>query len=260
MTPLPPDWSATIGRARWEREEEGESGGVIHRVTGVDGTPLYLKFGEGAVADAIVDEAVRLRWLAGRVPAARVVRIAVEPGAAWLLSTAVPGRTGDGWLARDAAALPRIVAGFAGFLRRLNALPVDECPFEAGAAIRLAAARRRVAAGLVDEDDFDDDHEGWSAARVLAEAEALADAASGRVVTHGDFSLGNLLFDDAGQVTGCIDVGRLGIADPYQDIAIFWQNLRDFGGDAQASFLRQIGVAAPDERRLRFHRLLDELF
>lgn len=207
-----------------------------------------------------MDEAVRLRWLAGRVPAAVPVRFAVEADKAWLLTRAVPGRTGDAWLDEDAGALPRIIQGFAGFLLDLHALPVADCPFDAGAAVRLAGARRKVAAGLVDEEDFDDDHAGWSAGRVLAEAEALAGCATGRVVTHGDFSLGNLLFDGAGAVSGCIDVGRLGVADPYQDIAIFWQNLDDHGAEAQATFLRAIGIAAPDAARLTFHRLLDELF
>jgi aminoglycoside 3'-phosphotransferase-1 len=50
------------------------------------------------------------------------------------------------------------------------------------------------------------------------------------------------------------------VADPYQDIAIFWQNLDDHGAEAQATFLRAIGIAAPDAARLTFHRLLDELF
>lgn len=233
---------------------------MIHRLSAPDGSALYLKYGEGSVANAIVDEAVLLHWLAGRMPAASVVRFAMEPGAAWLLTEAVPGRTGDAWLDVDPGALPRIILGFAGFLRRLHALPVDDCPFDAGAAVRLASARRLVAAGLVDEEDFDDDHAGWTAARVLAEAEALAACATGRVVTHGDFSLGNLLFDADGAVTGCIDVGRLGIADRYQDIAIFWQNLAEHGPQAQAAFLDAIGIDTPDERRLRFHRLLDELF
>jgi aminoglycoside 3'-phosphotransferase I len=178
---------------------------------------------------------------------------------AQLLTTALPGRTADDRLA-DGAPIASIAAAAGRFLALIHALPADKCPFDAGHALRLAAARGNVAAGLVDEDDFDDDHAGWTAADVLAEAEALAPAVRGRVVTHGDWSLGNLLLDEHGEVTGCIDLGRLGVADPYQDLAVMWQNLAAFGSEAQRTFLDAYGLGEVDEARLGFHRCLDELF
>lgn len=220
----------------------------------------YLKFGEGTVADAIGEEAARLRWLSGRVPVPQVVAYATEGERAWLLSAAVAGRSGDAWLDHDPALLPQIIDAFAGFLRRLHALDPDDCPFRADANVRLADARRRVAAGLVDEDDFDDDHDGWSAAKVLAEVERHARFADGGTVTHGDFSLGNLILDAEMNVTGCMDVGRVGIADAYQDVAILWQNLAEHGPVMQRRFLDGIGISTPDQGRLIFHRCLDELF
>nr|WP_288459725.1 APH(3') family aminoglycoside O-phosphotransferase [uncultured Sphingomonas sp.] len=258
---MPASWDARLAGYEWHRDEAGESGGIIHRLTRHGAPSLYLKYGTGTVAEAIVDEAVRLRWLQGRVPVARPVAFTDEGDAAWLLTSTVAGRTGDAWLERDPAMLPVIVAAFAGFLKRLHALPVDDCPFEAGAALRLTAARRRVAAGEVDVDDFDDDHLGWDAARMLAHTEALYDPdLHGRVVTHGDFSLGNLLMDEHGQVTGCIDVGRMGVADPYQDIAILCANLAEIDPAAERAFLDAIGVGSPDRQRMAFHRCLDELF
>lgn len=258
--PLPPPWRERLTGATWKREPEGESGGIIHRVIAADGTRLYLKYGEGAVADAVADEAIRLRWLQGRVAAARLVSSVIDPDAAWLLTSTVPGKTGDAWLKQNPGLLGQVVRGFASMLIGLHALPADECPFDASAAVRLAAARKLVAAGAVDEGDFADDHFGMSAAAVLAEAEALYGAATGRVVTHGDFSLGNILLDASGRVTGCVDVGRLGVADPYQDIAILWENLGDFGEEAQRMFLAAVGIDEVNEERLRFHRMLDELF
>ena len=233
----------------------------MFRVARVGDPDAYLKIGRDTVCGDIVDEAVRLRWIADRLPCAPLRAFALHDDTAWLLTGAVAGRTGDAWLEEDGANLPMVIAAFAGFARALHALPVDECPFDASAPVRLAAARRRVAASLVDLDDFDDDHEGWSAEQVLAAAEALLPVLPGkRVVTHGDFSLGNLLIDADGKVTGCIDVGRLGQADRYQDLAILWQNLSEFGPEAQQAFLHAYGVSVVDERRRDFHRLLDELF
>jgi aminoglycoside 3'-phosphotransferase I len=260
LTDLPPALADLTAGAAWRRNEVGESGGEVWQLDWREGDRAYLKVGTGRVADAIADEAARLRWLAGRVPVP-AVRLFVATGErAWLLTDAVPGLTGDEWLARDAAALPAIVRDAAALLRRWHALPVEDCPFNAGHELRLAHARRNVVDGLVDTDDFDEDHEGWSAEAMLAATEALAPVDPDRAVTHGDFSLGNILFDAAGRVTGCIDVGRAGVADPYQDIAILWQNLAEFGAKWPAMLLRELGIAAPDERRLQFHRCLDELF
>ena len=125
---------------------------------------------------------------------------------------------------------------------------------------RIAQARRRVTAGAVDEADFDLDHQGWTAAEVLAEAVRLAPVVRPGVVTHGDFSLGNLLLDADMRVTGCIDVGRLGIADPYQDIAIFWRSLAAHGPSMQRRFFTAMAITDADPDRLAFHRCLDELF
>lgn len=225
------------------------------------GSVLYVKSATDADAcRGIADEIARLRWLAGRVPVARIHYAETGAQGAWLVTDAVAGLPAGAWLARDAAMLPRVVAGMAAFLRRLHALPVADCPFDSRFVAWLPEACRRVAEGLVDTDDFDRDHHGWSAGAVLAEVEALADSATGHVVAHGDFTLGNLLLDEEGNATGCIDVGRLGIADPYQDIALAWRDLGKFGARAQAAFLDAVGVGTPDMRRLTLYRTLDELF
>ena len=244
----------------WTRDAGGESGGAVFRLDQVGAPALFLKHGSGPVAEDVAAEAERLAWLAGRVPATALRQFAREGDNAWLVTTAISGLTGDGWLEWAPERLPMIVRAFAGFLRMLHALPVEDCPFDASYPVRLAHARRNIAAGLVDEDDFDPDHDGWSAAEILAEVERLAPARVERVVTHGDFSLGNLLLDADGRVTGCIDVGRLGVADPYQDIAILWTNLGEYGVEAQRLLLDELGIVEPDERRLAFHRCLDELF
>ncbi|UVO49337.1 aminoglycoside 3'-phosphotransferase [Sphingomonas sp. SUN019] len=220
---------------------------------------MYLKHGAGRFAADVMDEAARLAWLAGRIPVPIIRQFVAEADVAWLLTTALPGRTADQWLEDDPDALGEIVVLSADFLKTLHALPVDDCPFDAGHRVRMAAARRNIDAGLVDENDFDDDHAGWSALKVWDELVAMLPIAADRVVTHGDFSMGNLLFDD-GRVTGCIDVGRVGVADRYQDLAIFWQNLAEHGTEFQSAFLRAYGIDTIDPDRLRFHCCLDELF
>jgi aminoglycoside 3'-phosphotransferase-1 len=238
----------------------GESGATVLRATAANGLVHFLKHGGGAVAKDIVREAARLQWLADRIPCPRVACFHEGQGAAWLLTTAVSGQSGDEWLERDPARLPAIIHGAATVLRRLHAVPAADCPFSAELGDRLDAAYRNLQAGLVDVDDFDDEHAGWTADEVWRKLLQLKVKAGAGVVTHGDFSLGNILFDAAGQVTGLIDLGRLGVADRYQDIAIFWNNLGDFGANAQRQFLESYGVYERDDARLAFYRCLDEFF
>lgn len=254
--PLPTPFPALID-GDWVPVTGGESGGLVFARQGDQ--PAYLKYGTGHVADELTNEMARLRWLEGRWPAPRMLAFASEGGAAWLVTEALSGMTVDAVLAAEPHRAVEIAALLGRYLRDFHALPAGQCPFEMGADLRMAAASRNIELGLVDETDFDAERQGWTAAQVWDALVAARPEVLHRVVTHGDFSTGNLLIAD-GAVAGMIDVGRLGLADPWQDLAILWSNLAAHGADAQAAMLAAYGIAEPDEARLRFHLLLDELF
>jgi aminoglycoside 3'-phosphotransferase-1 len=73
------------------------------------------------------------------------------------------------------------------------------------------------------------------------------------------FSLDNILIVD-GEVVGCIDVGQVGIADRYQDLATVELPPGEFDPSLQDRLLTQYGVTDLDQRKLQFHLMLDELF
>ena len=87
------------------------------------------------------------------------------------------------------------------------------------------------------------------------------------VVTHGDFCLPNVFFD--GVSAKVIDVGRGGVADKYQDIALLYRSLQDnlrgcYGGEYigeldEKLFFSVLGIT-PDWDKIDYYRLLDELF
>jgi aminoglycoside 3'-phosphotransferase I len=61
----------------WSRNLIGESGGEVYRLHGKLGAPeLYAKHGCGSIADTIVDEMVRLHWLASYF---RSLRLCISP-------------------------------------------------------------------------------------------------------------------------------------------------------------------------------------
>ncbi|SFS11673.1 APH(3')-I family aminoglycoside O-phosphotransferase [Sphingomonas jatrophae] len=257
---VPASLSPAVLGYEWARDSVGESGGAVYRLHGRSGVPdLFLKHGRGSVASDITDEMVRLRWLAKHVPAPAVEGFVATQDEAWLLMKALPGQTAYQLLEAHPDARVGIVDALAAFLRGLHAIPLSACPFTSDHAYRLAQARERIDAGLIDEHDFDDEREGWTAEQVWDAMQRLLPMQFDPVVTHGDFSLDNILLL-GGDVIGCIDAGRVGVADRYQDLAILWRDLGQFDQALQDRLLVQYGIAGADAGKLQFHLLLDELF
>ena len=228
----------------WEPETIGQSNARVWRGRGV-----HRKEGD---PDAIAAEAERLAWLAGTgIPCPEIVEH--TPGR--LVTSTVPGRSAaEDW---PADRLPRLVDGLTEVLRALQALAVAGCPFDRRLAISVAAAEANAAAGLVDLDDLDDERRGWTVDRLLAELRATRPATEEPVVSHGDLSLPNVLFDDDGRVTGLVDLGLLGVADRHCDLALAGRSLLFNWG---AGWAERLYARFPDvdSERLAFYRLLDE--
>lgn len=169
----------------------------------------------------------------------------------------------DGWLvlaAVEAPSLAAVDAVRAGtimgtVLRALHELPWRDCPFDARVPVMLEKARRNVEAGLVDPDDFDDDHRGATPAELLEQLVSTAPADEDPVVAHGDFCPPNVLLRQDGS-TVLIDVGRLGVADRHHDISLVHRELSE---EAVVAFDRAYGLV-PRPERLYWYRLLDEFF
>jgi len=258
--PAPASMAAALTGYAWARDTVGQSGAAVYRLHGKPGAAdLFLKHGLADLADAICDEMLRLRWLAAWVPVPEILHFTRSAGEAWLLTTALPGHTAYQVLSTAPHRRHAVVDALAHFLRRIHAIPVGACPFTSDHADRLRSARARMDAGLVDEDDFDEERAGWTTAQAWEAMQALLPLTPDAVVTHGDFSLDNLFIHD-GDVIGCIDSGRLGIADRYQDLAIAWNCLGEFGAALQQRFLDQYGLIETDDRKLQFHLILDEFF
>jgi aminoglycoside phosphotransferase len=239
-------------RAVWHNEV----GGLTCRI-GRDGE-RYVKWTPPTSGIDLSAEAVRLRWAARFTVVPPVLDEGADPTGSWIVTAALPGRMAvdDRWKRDPHTAVRAIGAG----LRALHeALPVAGCPFDWSAARRLESARSRAAAGRTDPADWHPDvrHVG-TVENALAR---LADAppVDRRVVCHGDACAPNTLIDDDGRCSGHVDLGALGVADRWADLAIAtWSTTWNYGPGWEEPLLDAYGVA-PDPARTAYYRLLWEL-
>jgi streptomycin 3"-kinase len=122
----------------------------------------------------------------------------------------------------------------------------------------------------VNPDFLPDDDKSRSPAELLARIAAELPArftqeADDLVVCHGDACLPNIMVDPATQrCTGLIDLGRLGRADRYADLALLLANAQeswtssDQAERAHSILFETLGIT-PDRDRLAFYLRLDPL-
>lgn len=237
----------------------GESGMRVHRVLLRSGEVAYLKSAAPDQAPALRDEVVRLCWLDGRIPVPSVLEHVEDERGAHLLMRAIEGRSAiDPCFAER---LPDLVQALAEALHLWHRAPWQDCPFDMRLPVRLALAQQNCAAGRVREDDFDDERYGRSAEDVLAELLASPAPPETPCLTHGDACLPNLLFDPQTlRLNGWIDVGRAGIADPVQDLALCARSLAYNWGEAWVQPFFTAYGRVPEATALAWYRLLDEFF
>ena len=261
----PPEVVARLlPRHACDRVTTGESGAEVWRCAIEGSPPVYLKEAPISAGLELDQEATRLQWMKEHdLPVPTVRDGGRIDSTDFLLLEEVPGLAASEphWTSR----LPEAIAALGAGLARVHRTSISDCPFDQRIASQIAAARQRVAAGLVREDDFDEVRAGRSAVDLFEELLSTVPADEDLVFTHGDFCLPNIILDRATngevQIAGLVDCGRAGIADRYQDIALAVRSIvYNFGDIWVASFLASYGLQQPHEEKLRFYTLLDEFF
>lgn len=253
---LPARLATLLGQDRHEITL-GRSDALVWQFTGTDkGEALFLKAEASHPLSELPGEAQRLQWLAGTGIAAPGLRASfAEHGFDWLLMTALPGTDLSQLTDRPEVLRNALATG----LRALHSLDPATCPFDHRLDAKLASGAANVAAGRVDETDFDESRDGWTAKQVLAWLLDNRPDSEDLVVAHGDASLPNIMAQD-GAFSGIIDCGRLGVADRWQDVALACRSIiYNCGQQHVAPFLAAYG-AEWDEERYRYYCTLDELF
>jgi kanamycin kinase len=192
-----------------------ELGGLTFR----DGD-RFVKFNPRSTGIDLNVERKRLAWAAPYLTVPQVLDFAEDDTGQALVTRAIDaaGAVTDAWRARPRDAARAIGRG----LRLLHdALPVAECPFT------------------------------WSAedrgGREVPPVEQL-------VVCHGDACAPNFLIDASGAPGGYVDLGSLGVADRWADLAVASMSLHwNFDPPCEEEFWDAYGIA-PDPVRVPYYR------
>ena len=208
-----------------------------------DGFVRYLKWSPRRSKESLWDEAERLRWLEHHSdhPVPKVLDYVDEGGAEVLVTSALQGESAvaEHWKKHPESAIKAIAVG----LRRLHSLPTDDCPFQWTAQERIAEISAVNA------------HPGTKPTQLAQLASAIPDV-DRTVICHGDPCAPNTLIHPSGQFLAHVDLGRLGLADRWADLAVASMALEwNYGSNAEhcALFWDTYGVE-PDEERIKFYR------
>lgn len=193
----------------------------------------YIKHQPRNAESTVDGEVRRLEWARRFTPVPRVRDHGRDATHEWLVTEAIPGLSAvdPRWVAEPATAVRAVGRG----LRALHdALPLEECPFDWGVPARIANAERR---GIRVPDHL----------RTPPPVDRL-------VVCHADACCPNTLLDDEGEWTAHVDLGLLGTADRWADIAVAaMSTLWNYGPGWEDALIAAYGVE-PDRDRLSYYR------
>jgi aminoglycoside phosphotransferase len=218
----------------------------------------FVKWAPAASGADLPGEAARLRWAEPFTPVPRLIGRGGDEAGSWLVTAALPGEDAASprWRARPRTAVRAIGEG----LRALHdCMPTACCPFSWSAEDRLAELRHGVQSGRLDP-------VWWPAPGPLLGTDQALDLLTAPppidrlVVCHGDSCAPNTLLAEDGRWSAHVDLGDLGLADRWADLAIAtWNVTLNYGPGWEDLLLDAYGIPL-DATRTRYYRLLGRCY
>ncbi len=214
-----------------------------------------------------------LKWLRGRVPVPRVVHFSTIEGHDGtffeiVIMEKLEGKDLKNW--RRELDYETITKNYALALKGLHCVDPSTCPVYVDLDQRIEDAQKRLLQGDVDCEDFEDAFRGFSGDALLEKLRATKPSQLDLVVAHGDYCLDNLLVKEASDphntihLTGFIDLGRGGVQDRYQDLALAIRSVKKHLGPHLLPLFFEhyalVKLEDLDEEKVHFFILLDEFF
>lgn len=263
LTNIPPKILGKIADQSWYCDNIGMSGSTILLYD-----KMVLKIEK--VRRSSEHEKMLLEWLAGKFPVPQIIEAEKQDDYSFLLMSRLSGEMACS--DKNLRNIENTVKALAKGLKMLWDVNTSGCPYKNGLDEKLAQAKYRIENNLVDTDDMDEEtlsadsfSDLWGLYDYLCQNRPDEDL----VLSHGDYCLPNIFASD-GDITGFLDWGSGGVADRWQDIALCVRSLKynymEYAGYGEVEYqfykklLFQEISLEPDEEKIRYYILLDELF
>ena len=252
---LPYDLREKISDMFFTRIDTGESGAKVFKVSS-DTASYYLKI--ETAAGELEEEYQKTRWLRGKLEVPSVLYYGEDNKNKYMLLTEIKGKIlcDKEYIMNPVAAVKMLAQG----LVKLAGVDTDSCPFDNRLEKKLEKAAENVRLNRVDMIN-------WEETTKFSDPESLLNylyknrpTENELTFTHGDYCLPNIM-GKQDDIAGFIDLGRTGIADIWQDIALCMRSMhRNFGTRKYEELLLEYLGRKQDKEKLEYYILLDEMF
>jgi kanamycin kinase len=246
-------WTATVAWAwhdritTWRLDREGQS--------------RFLKVLPLGHYPSLGDERERMEWAKGRIPVPEVLDYGREDTREWMLTEALPGRDGTHFTKDPELLVPLLAEG----MRMIHEADSSGCPFDFRLDAALAHIRRRLESGVFAEGyEVHDEFKHFSFPDAVSWLDEHRPDTEDVVLCHNDYCVPNIITDTlAGPgeaiITGFVDLGEMGLADRWCDLAVAsWSLDWNCGPGWQPLFFETYGIE-PDHERITYYRLMYDL-
>ncbi len=221
------------------------------------------------VSKSYENEHLMMNWLKNKISVPECICNVTENGKNYLLMSKIGGKMSceDEYMSDPNL----LISVLAEAMKKLWKVDISDCPVKNDLSTVLKEAEYRVESGFVDVSDAEPDTFGKGGFKDPEELlRWLYDnkPKENLVLSHGDFCLPNV-FINGDKFSGFVDIGRMGVADKYQDIALCYRSLKhnfdgiysgiSYGGYDDKMFFNALEIE-PDFDKIRYYILLDELF
>lgn len=260
MIPIPDIEPFRNKKYRIEKDTNGMSPAEVYKIHS-ENEVLFLKRINRIYHDTTYDtkrEMNIIRWLSNQINIPEIVHYEEDTTFHTLVMSKVEGVSLEEL--EDTLRLEDYIDYLVKALKLIQAIPIDNCPYNNCIHNRLNELQY-----LLDHNLADTEIENWEEDTPFDNATDLVEflrenqPQENLVLSHGDFCNSNI-FINKDQIS-FIDLGRVGLADLWLDIAFCVRDIREHSKNKKwiQYFFEKLELT-PDWNKIKYYLLLDELF